>query len=98
MDVVAVQSLDPDMHLRFVSTMQTLVDTRLNDAELGAELLTASGLLALVLAVVGTCGVKSPMRPRVHRWTGNVPPVVPSNTPCRPTFRVGCISRVLPGQ
>jgi predicted permease len=53
----AVQSLDPTMQLTFVSTVQKLVDDNLTDAKLGAELLTAFGLLALILAAVGACGV-----------------------------------------
>jgi len=53
----AVQSLDPTMQLTFVSTVQKLVDNNLTGARLGAELLTAFGLLALILAAVGTCGV-----------------------------------------
>jgi predicted permease len=53
----AVQSLDPTMELAFVSTVQQRVDNSLTGAKLGAELLTAFGLLALILAAVGTCGV-----------------------------------------
>jgi predicted permease len=53
----AVQSLDPALQLKFVSTVQGLVDNDLTGARLGAELLTAFGLLALILAAVGTCGV-----------------------------------------
>jgi macrolide transport system ATP-binding/permease protein len=55
----AVQALDPKMQLQFVSTVQTIVDQDLSGAKLGAELLAAFGLLALVLAAVGTYGVMS---------------------------------------
>jgi putative ABC transport system permease protein len=55
----AVQALDPAMQLRFVSSVQDLVDQDLAAAKLGAELLAAFGLLALILAAVGTYGVMS---------------------------------------
>jgi putative ABC transport system permease protein len=55
----SVQSLDPAMQLGFVSTVQALVDDNLTAAKLGAELLAAFGVLALVLAAVGTYGVMS---------------------------------------
>jgi predicted permease len=54
-----VQSLAPAMQLQKVTTMQQAVDQNLTAAKLGADLLAAFGLIALLLAAVGTYGVMS---------------------------------------
>jgi putative ABC transport system permease protein len=52
-----VQSLDPNLPLADVDTMSAFVSRALWMERMSAYLLTAFGLLALTLAVVGVCGV-----------------------------------------
>jgi macrolide transport system ATP-binding/permease protein len=53
----AVQSLAPAFWIGWAGGVQELVDKNLSNATLAAELLGAFGLLALILAAIGTCGV-----------------------------------------
>ncbi|HEV2388859.1 MAG TPA: ABC transporter permease [Candidatus Acidoferrales bacterium] len=55
----AVQAVAPDLPLRNVQTGPQLLDQSLTAPRLGAELLGAFGLLALLLASIGTYGVVS---------------------------------------
>ena len=54
-----VQALDPNLLLRLVRTMPQVIDESLWAPRTGAALLSAFGLLALVLAIVGIYGVIS---------------------------------------
>jgi predicted permease len=54
-----IRLLDPDVSPSFVLTMDDLIGALLMPQRLGAVLLSAFGLLALVLAVVGIAGVVS---------------------------------------
>ena len=54
-----VQSLDPALQLQRVQTVSQDLDQSLAAPRLGAELLGGFGLLALVLAAIGTYGVMS---------------------------------------
>ena len=55
----ALQSLAPTLPLAFVRTMEEMLVQSLQAPRLGAELLGTFGLLALVLATIGTYGVMS---------------------------------------
>jgi predicted permease len=54
-----LQGLDPSLPLRNVFTVSELLDRSLVAPRVGAELLGAFGLLALLLAAIGTYGVMS---------------------------------------
>ena len=54
-----VQSIDRTLPIRFVLTLSQVMDQVLEAPRLGAELLACFGILALLLAAVGTYGVMS---------------------------------------
>ena len=55
----ALQSLDPELRVRRVLTGAELLDRSLAAPRTGAQLLASFGLLALILAAIGTYGVMS---------------------------------------
>jgi predicted permease len=55
----AVQQMDKALPLRRIQTVSTILDQTLAAPRLGAKLLATFGLLALVLAAIGTYGVMS---------------------------------------